>query len=278
MSALDYLSTVTLGAGAHTPGGLVCAMEALSCAMGLPHSDAPACTDAPLATAFRAVNDWYGWRNDEARTAFLRPYIMRLGRLALDGRHAPASAYAYAAADVACRLIAPMALDAAGLSDLAATLRGLSPVVDRATARAAAEAAYAATYATAAGKAVEAAYADAAAYAAARAAAAAAYAAADAAAAAAYAADAAAAARAAAGKAVEATRAATAADAAQAAAADAAQAAAPDAARAAANADADADAAAAYAAAYAAAAGALLTRLLDVCEAGCWPLPVGVTS
>ena len=162
MSALDYLSTVTLGAGAHTPGGLVCAMEALSCAMGLPHSDAPACTDAPLATAFRAVNDWYGWRNDEARTAFLRPYIMRLGRLALDGRHAPASAYAYAAADVACRLIAPMALDAAGLSDLAATLRGLSPVVDRATARAAAEAAYAATYATAAGKAVEAAYADAA--------------------------------------------------------------------------------------------------------------------
>ena len=249
MSALDYLSTVTLGAGAHTPGGLVCAMEALSCAMGLPHSDAPACTDAPLATAFRAVNDWYGWRNDEARTAFLRPYIMRLGRLALDGRHAPASAYAYAAADVACRLIAPMALDAAGLSDLAATLRGLSPVVDRATARAAAEAAYAATYATAAGKAVEAAYADAAAYAAARAAA---------------------------GKAVEATRAATAADAAQAAAADAAQAAAPDAARAAANAD--ADAAAAYAAAYAAAAGALLTRLLDVCEAGCWPLPVGVTS
>ena len=47
---------------------------------------------------------------------------------------------------------------------------------------------------------------------------------------------------------------------------------------AAAAADADADAAAAYAAAYAAAAGALLTRLLDVCEAGCWPLPVGVTS
>ena len=272
MSALDYLSTVTLGAGAHTPGGLVCAMEALSCAMGLPHSDAPACTDAPLATAFRAVNDWYGWRNDEARTAFLRPYIMRLGRLALDGRHAPASAYAYAAADVACRLIAPMALDAAGLSDLAATLRGLSPVVDRATARAAAEAAYAATYATAAGKAVEAAYADAAAYAAAQAAAAAAYAAADAAQAAAEAADAADA-RAAAGKAVEATRAADAADAAQAAAA---QAAASDAARAAANAD--ADAAAAYAAAYAAAAGALLTRLLDVCEAGCWPLPVGVTS
>ena len=211
-SPLDYLSTVILTAGSHAgPGGAVCAMEALACAFGFPHSDAPACTDAPLATAFRVVNDWSGWRNDEARTAFMRPYLMRLGRLALADRHAPNAAYGYAAADVACRLIAPMALDAAGMGGEAATLRGLAPVVDGVTARAAT---LAATYATA------------------------------------YAAD----------------------------AADYAAVAADDYAAVATRAAAAAAAAAAYAAAtaaaaYAAAAGALLARLLDVCEAGCWPLP-----
>ena len=184
MSALDYLSTVTLTHGAHAPGGSVCAMEALACAMGLPHSDAPACTDTPLAALFRRVNDWSGWRTDAARTAFLRPYLQRLGRLALADRHAPATAYGYAAADVACRVIAPLSLDAAGRGGEAATLRGLACVVDEATARAAADAAYAARAAAA----LSAAY-------------------------------------------------------------------------------------AANAATYAEAVGALLDRLLDVCEAGCWPLP-----
>ena len=138
-SPLDYLSTVTLTAGAHAePGGSVCVMEAVACALGLPHSDCPPCTDAPLATAFRAVNDWSGWRNDAARTAFMRPYLQRLGRLALADRHAPYAAYGYAAADVACRVIAPMALDAAGMGEHAAALRGLAPVVSAPTARAAA--------------------------------------------------------------------------------------------------------------------------------------------
>ena len=224
-SPLDYLSTVALTAGAHPPGGAVCAMEALALALGCPHSDCPPCTDAPLAAAFRAVNDWSGWRNDEARTAFLRPYMMRLGRLALDGRHAPATAYAYAAADVACRLIAPMALDAAGVGKAAATLLGLAPVVGGVTARAAATAATATATAAAA------------------------YAATATAAYAAYAADAATYADA---------------DAATVATATAATAYAADAATYAAAAD---------AATYAAAAKPLLDRLLDVCEAGCWPLP-----
>jgi len=237
----DYLSTVTLTAGSHEPGGAVCAMEALACALGLAHSDAPACTDAPLATAFRRVNDWYGWRSDEKRTAFLRPYLGRLGRLALAARHAPDAAYAYAAADVASRVIAPLALSAAGRDDAATTLRALSPVVDRATARAAA----AADAAFAAADAADAADADYAAYAA-------------------YAANAA-------------ERAAAAADYAERAAAYAADAA--DAAERAAAAAAYAADYAERAAAYADAAGALLTCLLDVCESGCWPIPVvGVTS
>ena len=229
MSALDYLSTVTLTRGKHQSGGSVCAMEALALALGCPHSDCPPCTDAPLAAAFRRVNDWSGWRNDKDRTAFMRPYLMRLGRLALADRHAPNAAYGYAAADVACRVIAPMALDAAGMGEHAAALRGLTPVVSAPTARAAAAAAAAYADADAATvAAATAAYADAAdAYAAAYADAAAAYAA-------------------------------------------AAVACAMDAARAATR----ATAAATYADAYAAAAGALLTRFIDVCEAGCWPLPV----
>jgi hypothetical protein len=163
-----------------------------------------------LAAVFRAVNDWSGWRTDEERTAFLRPYLQRLGRLALADRHAPDAAYGYAAADVACRVIAPLALDAAGMPAAAAALRGLAPIADQASAAAAAAAVRAADDAAAA--AADAAYA------------------AYSAAAATYAAYSA--------------------------------------------------AAAAYAgAAYRVAAGALLSRLLDVCEAGCWPLPVvGVTS
>jgi len=46
------LETVTLLPGVHaSPGDGVCAMEAIALAMGLPHSDVPPCTDAPLARA-----------------------------------------------------------------------------------------------------------------------------------------------------------------------------------------------------------------------------------
>ena len=147
------LETVTLLSGGHTsPEEGVCAMEALALAMGLPHSAVPTCTDAPLARAFQRVNDWPRWESDEARTAFLRPYLMRLGRLAVAGKRAPLAAYGFASADIACRVFAPLALDAI-LPDPAAKLRGLPPVMDRETAdaaRAAADAAYATPYAAAA--------------------------------------------------------------------------------------------------------------------------------
>ena len=45
MIPADYLATVSLAEGAHPPGGAVCAMEALACALGLAHSDAPACRE-----------------------------------------------------------------------------------------------------------------------------------------------------------------------------------------------------------------------------------------
>jgi len=264
---LALLETVILLPGGHaSPGEGVCAMEAIALAMGLPHSDVPACTDAPLARAFQRVNDWYGWRSDEARTAFLRPHLMRLGRLALGGKRAPLRAYGFAAADLAVRVFAPHALEAR-FPDHAAKLRGLLPVVDARTAAAAYDAAYAADAACAAAYAAAAdaacAAAAAAAAAAARAARAATYAAA-ADARAARAATYAAAARAA-------TYAAAAARTARAttyAAADAADAAACAAAR---TARATTYAAAA-AAAYEDLAGQLLTRLLDVGEAGRWPL------
>jgi hypothetical protein len=223
---LSRLETLTLLSGGHaSPEEGVCVMEALALAMGLPHSDVPACTDLPLARAFQKVNDWACWADDEARTTFLRPYLMRLGRLAVEGKRAPLTAYGFAAADIACRVFAPRALDAK-FPDQAAKLRALPVVVDQESARAAyaaASAAYAAYAAYAA--AADYAAADAADYA-------------DCAAYAAYAAR----------------------DAADYAAADAAAYAA-DAARAAAD-----------AAVYEDLAGQLLTRLLDVCEQGKWPL------
>jgi len=169
---LALLETVILLPGGHaSPGEGVCAMEAIALAMGLPHSDVPACTDAPLARAFQRVNDWYGWRSDEARTAFLRPHLMRLGRLALGGKRAPLRAYGFAAADLAVRVFAPHALEAR-FPDHAAKLRGLLPVVDARTAAAAYDAAYAADAACASAyaAAAAAAYAADAAYAASRAA------------------------------------------------------------------------------------------------------------
>jgi hypothetical protein len=227
---LTLLETVTLLPGGHaSPRVGLCAMEAIALAMGLPHSDVPPCTDAPLARAFQRVNDWHGWRSDEARTEFLRPYLMRLGRLAVEGKRAPLSAYGFASADIAVRVFAPRALEAR-FPDRAAALRGLLPVTDGETARAAAAAAAAAR--TVAFRAAVAGAGVAGAGAAAYAADAAAYATADAAANAANAAN---------------------------AAANAANAAA-------------AYATAATAAAYEDLAGQLLTRLLDVCEAGRWPL------
>lgn len=222
---LDFLSKVPLSFGRHAPGDSYCAQEAMAAAAGLPWTDDPTpCGGAALTSAFRAVNDRLG---DGERTAFLRPFLMRQGRLAVSGKSAPDEAYTYAAADLACRVFAPLALEKAGLCEQAATLRALRPLVDRDTARAAAAAAYAAAAACAAARVAGHAPTYAVAYAASSAA---------------RAAD---------------TAADTAADNAFSAAVFAAE-------------------AADYAyAAYLDHAEQLLTRLLDVYEAGCWPLPEG---
>ena len=251
---LSILETVTLTHGKHAAGGSVCAMEAIACALGLPHSATPPCTDAPLAAVVQRVNDWNGWESDEARTVYLRPYLMRLGRLAIAGKRAPDAAYGYAAADVACRVIAPAAMDRANLPEQAASLRALAPIVSRETADAAAAAS--AAYGAAAHAAASAAYGAAAygtaVYAAYGTAVYAAYGTADYAASAAYGAAAHAAAYGAAAHAAAAAAYGTAAYAAYGAAAYAAHAA---------------------ESTYRKGAGALLDRMLDVCEAGAWPQP-----
>lgn len=66
---------------------------------------------------------------------------------------------AYRFSDWAVREVAPIALDAKGLHEQAAKLRGLEPVVDQPTAADAGNAAYAASYAADAGNAANAAYA-----------------------------------------------------------------------------------------------------------------------
>ena len=159
----------------------MCAMEAVAFLAGEPHSDAPKCTAAPVRRFVIATNDWC---NDEERQQ-LKPYLLRLITTSSGGREADKHA-AFLFADWAVREVAPAALDARNKPELAARLRAIAPIVDKASAIAArdetyevrkaayaAAATYAAAYAAAAADAAAAAYAaaDAAAYAAAYAAA-----------------------------------------------------------------------------------------------------------
>ena len=195
------MSDLTLSAGAHaTREDGMCLMEAVAYISGEPHSDHPECACPVLAAYGRALNDRMP---DDLRSALLADLAPRL----VGTRSTPEveRRRAYVVADHAVRMIAPLALDAEGLSEQAAALRTLPQIVDPLTARTAsyAAASYAAYAAAAAAAAADAAYAAADAayaaadYAAAAAAADAAYAAADyaaaraagAAAAAAYAAD-----------------------------------------------------------------------------------------
>ncbi len=128
----------TLKHGAHdTREEGMCLLEAVAYIAGEPHSDAPACACDVLAKYGRSLNDAMG---DGAEGDALRDkHLAEVAPLLVDtrGTRDVQRRRAYLLADRAVRLIAPLALDAAGLHDHAATLRGLAPVTDAATARAA---------------------------------------------------------------------------------------------------------------------------------------------
>jgi hypothetical protein len=167
---LAALETMSLKYGSHpnVEAGL-CAMEAVAWLAGEDHSDSPACVDPGIAAAVRKLND--RMPTDKMRTELLRPLLPKLigsrtDDVVLKRRRA------FIAADMACRVFAPMALEARGKLDLANELRALTEITDRKTAiEARDKCRSAAAYAAAAAAAYAAADAAAAAYAAAAAAA-----------------------------------------------------------------------------------------------------------
>jgi len=128
------LDTLVLRSGTHTsPSEGVSLMEAVSALAGEPWSNSPSCTSPVIAAYARSLNDWLP---DGARQR-LKVYIPRLVGTAepeLELRRA------FACADAAVRVFAPLAFAAAGLVEEVAKLGALAPV-DRESAESARSAA-----------------------------------------------------------------------------------------------------------------------------------------
>jgi hypothetical protein len=116
------LDTLVLRSGAHTsPSDGISLMEAVNALAGEPWSNRPSCTSPVIAAYARSLNDWLP---DDARQR-LKVYIPRLVGTAapdLELRRA------FACADAAVRVFAPLAFAAAGLVEEAAKLGALAPV------------------------------------------------------------------------------------------------------------------------------------------------------
>jgi hypothetical protein len=134
------LDTLVLRSGTHTgPSVGVSLMEAVSILAGEPWSNRPSCTSPVIAAYARSLNDWLP---DNARQR-LKAYIPRLVGTAepdLELRRA------FACADAAVRVFAPLAFAAAGLVKEGLKLGALAPV-DRESAHSAAESAESAEWA-----------------------------------------------------------------------------------------------------------------------------------
>jgi hypothetical protein len=128
------LDTLVLRSGTHTSASDgVSLMEAVSDFAGEPWSNSPSCTSPVIAAYARSLNDWLP--DDERQR--LKAYIPRLVGTAepdLELRRA------FACADAAVRVFAPLAFKAAGLVEEAARLGVLAPV-DRESAESARSAA-----------------------------------------------------------------------------------------------------------------------------------------
>jgi len=123
----------TLSVGAHRdPAAGMCAMEAAAWLAGEEHSDRPKCVCPVLAAACRQANDDGDDTVRERLRQMLPVLIGTRSTIEVERRRA------YTFTDTAVRVLAPLALDAAGLGAEAERLRALPPVVDRTTARAAA--------------------------------------------------------------------------------------------------------------------------------------------
>lgn len=128
------LETLVLRSGAHTsPSDGVSLMEAVSALAGEPWSNSPSCTSPVIAAYARSLNDWLP--DDERQR--LKAYIPRLVGTAEPDLEVHR---AFACADAAIRVFAPLAFAAAGLVEEAAKLSAHAPV-DRESAQSARSAA-----------------------------------------------------------------------------------------------------------------------------------------
>ncbi len=113
----------------------MCLMEAVAFLSGEKHSDHPECACPVLAAYARALNDRMGTgkQGDALRAKYLAPLAAKL----VETRSTPEveRRRAYFFADRAVRLFAATALKSGGLTDEAASLRGLPEIVDEKTAR-----------------------------------------------------------------------------------------------------------------------------------------------
>jgi hypothetical protein len=131
------LDTLVLRSGTHaSPSDGVSLMEAVSALAGEPWSNSPSCTSPVIAAYARSLSNWLP--DDERQR--LKTYIRRLvGTVEPDLE----LRRAFACADAAVRVFAPLAFATAGLVEEAARLGTLAPV-DGGSAWSAAEAAEAA--------------------------------------------------------------------------------------------------------------------------------------
>src|SRR6185369_9104799 len=133
---LAILDTLAINKSAHESFDQGhCAMELVAWLAGEPHSDAPACACPVISRAVIRLND--RMPSDEMRAELLRPLLPRI--VGSRSTRVVQVKRAYIAADMACRVFAPMALEARGKLDLAAGLRALAPITDTETAKAAKE-------------------------------------------------------------------------------------------------------------------------------------------
>ena len=129
---------VVLSKGTHSPDGEYCFMEYVSVVSKLPWSDHPKNVSPVIGRMARSLNDNMSQAFRDRMVALV-PKVVGTAGDRKDRRRS------FIAADWACRVLAPMAIEARGWKVEAAKLRALDPVNDLANAykaRTAADAAY----------------------------------------------------------------------------------------------------------------------------------------
>jgi len=119
-------------AGAHSPDGKMCVMEAAAWMAGESWSDAPKCVCPTIGAFMRSWND--SLPDDETRGRLLKPLLPPI----IDTAHGAkiASVRSFMALDWLARTLAPAFLDLTpALTEHAAALRALAPIADLESAR-----------------------------------------------------------------------------------------------------------------------------------------------